>query len=249
MDPTTLETFFELHAGLPRQGPGSPETTARAYAALRGLPAAPRVLDVGCGPGAQTIELARLGAGHVLAIDFHEPFLAELRARAAAAGLSERIEARRGDMRALELAPGSFDLLWSEGAIYIAGFEEGLRAWRPLLVERGFAAVTEATWLRPDPPEPLRRFWEREYPAIRDVAGNVARAEAAGFEVLGHFPLPESCWWNYFGPIEAKLEGWLAGRPGDPVAAAVAAAERQEMALYRTYGRWYGYVFYLLRSA
>ena len=52
--------FFALHRGLPREAPGSRESTARALALARPLPAAPRVLDIGCGPGMQTIDLAEL---------------------------------------------------------------------------------------------------------------------------------------------------------------------------------------------
>ena len=32
------------------------------------------------------------------------------------------------------------------------GFEAGLRAWEPLLKPGGYIAVTELTWLQPDPP-------------------------------------------------------------------------------------------------
>lgn len=249
MDPRAFELFLDLHAGLPRQGPGSPEATARAWRALPDLPASPTVLDAGCGPGAQALELARLGAGRVLAVDRHAPFLEELRVRAAAAGLADRIEARHGDLARLDLPPGSFDLLWSEGALYAVGFEEGLRALRPLLRPGGLAAVTEATWFRPAPPEEVRGFWAREYPAMLDVAGSRARAEAAGYEVLSTFPLPEACWWRYYRPLEARLDAWLADHPGDALAAAVVAAERAEIAICARYADWYGYTFHLLRRA
>ena len=39
---------------------------------------------------------------------------------------------------------GSFDLIWSEGAIYNVGFRRGLELWRPLLRPRGCHAVTDA---------------------------------------------------------------------------------------------------------
>jgi hypothetical protein len=51
--------------------------------------------------------------------------------------VSDRIEVVRADMNRLELEPGASDLLWSQGAIYIMGFENGLRAWRPLLRDGG----------------------------------------------------------------------------------------------------------------
>jgi SAM-dependent methyltransferase len=247
VDDRTFAAFQQLHRGLPRQGPGSAETTRRAFAALGGLPPRPRIVDVGCGPGAQTLELARLGNGPIVAVDLQQPFLDELRERAAAAGVSDRIEVVRADMNRLAFEPGSLDLLWSEGAIYIMGFEHGLRAWRPLLCDGGQMAVTEATWLRSDPPEELRRFWQESYPGMNGVEANLAVARGAGYQVLGSFALPERCWWEYYEPIAARLEGWLERSPGDEGVRAVVEAERREIDLYRRYSSYYGYVFYLLQ--
>ena len=79
MDPNDLRQralFFEVHAGLPREGPGDRSSTARALDLARPLPAAPQVLDIACGPGAQTIDLAALlPQATITAVDLHEPFV------------------------------------------------------------------------------------------------------------------------------------------------------------------------------
>src|SRR5207247_3433858 len=52
------------------------------FADFAGLPLDGRVLDVGCGPGALTAELARrAGPGRVTAVDPSEEFVAALRGR------------------------------------------------------------------------------------------------------------------------------------------------------------------------
>ena len=128
------QVFFEVHAGLPRQGVGSDESTLRALELCAELPASPDVLDIGCGPGAQTVALARaIGRARDRGGRASPPFLEELRERARAAGVGDRIAAIEADMRDLPFEPGSFDLLWSEGAAYIMGISEALAAWRPLL--------------------------------------------------------------------------------------------------------------------
>ncbi|MGE5484827.1 MAG: hypothetical protein ACM3X4_07420 [Ignavibacteriales bacterium] len=46
-------------------------------------------------------------------------------------------------MLQLSFPPESFDLIWSEGAIYIMGFGNGLTAWKPLLRRGGYVVVSE----------------------------------------------------------------------------------------------------------
>lgn len=54
-------------------------------------------IDIGCGPGHYTVELARRGAAHVLGIDFAPGMLELARQRATAAGVAERCVFRQAD--------------------------------------------------------------------------------------------------------------------------------------------------------
>ena len=180
-----MEIFWRLHEGLPQQGPGSDATTRRALDLARPIATDPKMLDFGCGPGRQTLVLAGDLGGHVTALDLLPPFLEQLEARAAEAGLGERITARRGSMTDLDPAEypdGAYDLIWSEGAIYNVGFDTGLACWSRLLAPGGRIAVSEATWLVEDPPEDVRRFWESHYPGMRSVEANRRAVEAAGYD-------------------------------------------------------------------
>ena len=79
-----------------------------------------RVLEIGCGIGADTINFARHGAA-VTAVDLSEKSLAVARQRAEVFGLSDRINFVRVDAeeldRALHSAP-SYDLVYSFGVIH-----------------------------------------------------------------------------------------------------------------------------------
>ena len=239
------QIFWEIHRDLPREAPGSDASTLRALRMLPALPASPRILDIACGPGAQTVALARATQGTILAVDTHQPFLDDLVRRAAQAGVTEQIQPRNASMFDLEFDQ-SFDLLWSEGAIYIIGFERGLREWRSLLKPGGFVAVTEISWLKPNPPKAAHRFWTEAYPAMATVDENLARLSAAGYRSLGHFTLPENDWWdNYYRPMSARIEMLRRKYPDSPKAQSVLDAEYAEIELYRQYADWYGYVFYL----
>ena len=65
--------------------------TRKAYRLLSPLDQ-PRILDIGCGRGGQTLELARLGGGPVVGIDIDRTALAVLQQRIKQAGLGDRIE-------------------------------------------------------------------------------------------------------------------------------------------------------------
>jgi 2-polyprenyl-3-methyl-5-hydroxy-6-metoxy-1,4-benzoquinol methylase len=75
----THKLFFEVHSNLPREGPGDNESPKKAYLTLDGLPESPRILDIGCGPGMQTVTLAKLSNGKITAVDNHQPFLEQLK--------------------------------------------------------------------------------------------------------------------------------------------------------------------------
>jgi SAM-dependent methyltransferase len=242
------ELFFELFEGLPRQGPGETASTLRALGLSPPLTADARVVDLGCGTGAQTLVLAQHTPAHILALDTHAPFVQELRWKAELLGLGGRVEARVGDMAKLDVPDGAYDLVWSEGAIYVIGFDIGLKAWRRLLKPGGHLAVTEACWLTADRPAECAAFWASEYPAIRNVAANLAAIERCGYEPRGHFALPGSSWWDeYYTPLEKKVRAFRDRHSEEPEALELAAQVEREIHMHRAYGDRYGYVFFVMR--
>ena len=245
MDPTGI--FFEVHHDMPREAPDDEGSTLRALRMMKDLPASPSILDIGCGPGAQTISLALHSAANITAVDVHQPFLDELDRRAGEAGVLKRVKTVNASM--LELAfDAPFDALWSEGAIYVIGFTQGLRAWRPLLKHGGCMAVTELSWIKPNPPEEVLKYWQADYPGMESVDGNLARLRSAGYRDLGHFVLPESSWWQpYYNPMSARIAKLREKYHADPEAQRALDTEDLEIEMYRRYAAWYGYVFYVMQ--
>ncbi len=241
--------FFELHQDLPREGPGDNPSTRRALSLLTGLPPQPLILDIGCGPGMQTVELAKHTNGKIIAIDTHQPFLEKLKQRALAEGLSNKITAINMSMFDLEFEAESFDVIWSEGAIYIMGFEQGLRACQPLLKPGGYVAVTELTWLRPNPPAEADNFWKENYPGMQSVQDNLDSVRAAGYREIAHFVLPTSSWWEpYYMPQAARIAMLRDKYRDDDEAIQLLNESQKEIDLYRQYSDWYGYVFYVMQT-
>jgi len=55
----------------------------------------PRILDVGCGSGVPTIELAKLSKGEIVGLDIDQSRLNELNRKIEGEGLSTRVETRK----------------------------------------------------------------------------------------------------------------------------------------------------------
>jgi ubiquinone/menaquinone biosynthesis C-methylase UbiE len=244
-----MDIFWELHSDLPREGPGDPESTARAYAAIKNLPPKPKILDIGCGPGMQTLDLARLSEGEIIAIDFHQPFLDELVRRTKEAGLEEYIQARKLSMFEMDFALERFDLVWSEGAIYIMGFEQGFKACHPLLRPDGYMVVTEVSWFQSNPPREVLDFWKAAYPEMGTIDVNIQRLEKQGYRLIEHFHLPDSSWWdNYYNPLAERIAMLRKKYAGNAEARNQLDEEYGEIELFRTYSKYYGYEFYVAQK-
>ncbi len=242
--PEQLEVFERAHGDLPRQAPGSAATTELLLRIAGGaLPPEPRILDIGCGPGASSIPLAQLTGGSVLAVDVHRPFLDAVEERAREAGVADRVDVLQARMQALPVEPGSIDLIWAEGSAYLMGFDDALAAWRGLLAPDGVAVLTEAEYVTSDPSAGARAFWEVGYPAMRTTAQNVAACQRADWDVLGVYLLPNSDWLEYYGPLHLRVEQLRS----EGVDEALLAPIVEEIRVRQLYGRDYGYTGYVLR--
>jgi len=210
----------------------------------------PRILDVGCGEGGATLELAKPSNGEVTGLDIHQPSLERLARRIGEAGLSGRIHVVKGSMLEMDFPDESFDITWSEGSIHVIGFERGLHEWRRFIKPKGFLVVHEATWPRHEPPHELYEHWRGRYRGIRTVSGYVDAIPAYGYELVGHFTLPENVWWiEYFGPLEERILALREKHAGDGEALAVFDREEREVDLFKKYPKWYGSAFFVMQKA
>ncbi|MCE6961727.1 methyltransferase domain-containing protein [Cereibacter sphaeroides] len=230
---TPEEAFFTLHSDLLREGPGDEESLGWALSQAR-PPRDGRVLDAGCGPGADVEGLlAAVPEGQVVAVDQHRPYIDELAARL---DVDARLLAVTGDMMQPE---GMFDLIWCAGAIYHVGVTEALRRWRPHLKPGGRVAFSEIAWRVDNPPLEARDFWQ-SYPAMTDREGVLARVEATGWRVLADRWLPEAGWAAYYEPLAARIAHLRA--EALPALADVLTQAEAEISLWRRHGDSYGYL-------
>ena len=239
--------FYEIYATLPRQGPGDRDATLRALACLPPLTSRHRVLDIGCGSGAQTLDLARATDAHIVAVDNHGPFIEILAERVRQLGLEQRVVPQIGDMADLRFSDESFDVIWSEGAAFIIGFGQALSAWRRLLRPQGHMVISELCWLRDNPPAEVREFFASEGADAVDVAARRNAIADNGYRLVADFVLPSVGWWeNYYVPLAERAARFRAEHPEDAEALAVTTGMEHEIEIYRRHGDTFGYGFFVM---
>ena len=222
--------------------------TRRAFRALHGL-RKPRILDVGCGTGGPTLELARLSDGEIVAMDIDQAALDELQRTAGEAGVSARITVVNRSMLDMDFVEECFDVVWSEGAVLAIGFSEALEEWRKFIRPGGFLVIHEAIWLRPDPPEEIASYWHRMYPAMRTASHHIEEIRRFGYELVDCFPLPEDAWWvDYYEPLEQRIRGLQDDR-SDPEVQRLIADQQREIDLYKRSRKWYGSAFFIMHKS
>lgn len=127
---------------------------ASRFADFAGLAPGQRALDVGCGPGALTTELAaRLGADAVTAVEPSEPFAAAARER------NPGVRVERASAEKLPFGDGTFDVSLAQLVVHfmadpVAGLAEMAR------VTREGGVVAACVWDHAGGRGPLGVFWD-----------------------------------------------------------------------------------------
>jgi ubiquinone/menaquinone biosynthesis C-methylase UbiE len=185
------------------------------------LQAGQSLLDIGCGPGTITADLARLVApGQVLGIDASAEVVAQAHAMAAPLGL-DNLRFEVGDLFALQYPDGAFDVIHAHQVLQhlgdpVAALVELHRVLKPggVLAARDgdFGAFT---W---HPEDPVLDRWMELYRAITSRNGHdalvgrklLALAHQAGFTDV----LVSSANWTF---ADAQSRAWWGGLWADRI--------------------------------
>lgn len=221
-----------------------------AYLIDRLVPGAD-VLDVGCGPGTITADIAgRVAPGHVLGVDASPDAIAAARAELDAAGLTNA-EVRVDDVYALAIDDASFDVVHAHQVLQhvtdpVGALREMRRVCRPGGVVAARDSVYRAmSWF---PADPMLDRWLELYCAVAEGNGGepdagsrlVAWAHAAGC----HDVETSASAWCYATPDERAWWGGLwadritGSRFGEQAIERGLATQTELAALADAWGRW-----------
>lgn len=247
---TELELLIDFHVDAERQGPGSPSDTLKALSFIDIEPNKPlRVADIGCGSGAQTITLAQIIEGQIIAVDLFPEFLAKLNSKSREHDFQDKITTLEKSMDDLPFDKEEFDIIWSEGAVYIIGFEAGIKKWKDYLKTGGYIAVSEITWITNTRPNEIEEHWKNEYPEIGTASNKIKVLEENGFSPVGYFVLPQNSWLaNYYKPMEERFDSFLKKHGNSETARSIVDNEKDEISKYGKYKDYFSYGFYIAKK-
>ena len=242
--------FYEAFNGMKRFGPGSDASTLRAIKMFPANTSQLKILDIGCGIGTHTLILAKhFPEADITAIDNHAPHIEKLNEAAAKRGYSGRIHGIVMSMFEMTFGNESLDLIWSEGAAYIAGFSHAIRDWKRLLKPNGYIICSEISWISDTPSEESKRFWNEGYSEMNTVACKIEQIQEQGYDCTGHFICPVSDWTvNYYEPISRNLKKMEERYRGNTQAMEAVQNLRNEITLYKKHSSDYSYVFYAMKK-
>jgi ubiquinone/menaquinone biosynthesis C-methylase UbiE len=161
--------------------------TRRAYRLLPSFEQ-PRILDIGCGRGQQTLELDRLSGGEVIGIDIDQAAISRLQQRIDLASLNDRIKAIHISLFDNNFDDNSFDVLWEEGVFHLLDFPRCLAECQRLLKPDGYLVMHETI------------LW---------FESNRNKLPKFGFKLMEQYMLPKHSWWiNYGAPLEERIRAY-----------------------------------------
>ncbi len=146
----------------------------------------PHILDVGCGSGVPTLELAKMSNGTIIAIDVDMEALTKFHKKLKNSNYEHRITIKQISLLDNEFPDENFDIIWAEGAIHVIGFKKGMNACHRILKKKGFLVLLEA---------------------FAGIEKNLELFSYRGFKLVKKIVLPEGIWLKeYFDPLEKLIE-------------------------------------------
>lgn len=188
-----------------------------------------RILDVGCGSGVPTIELAKLSGGEVVGIDIDQSGIDKLNQKILEQNLSNRVKALCVSVFEVDFADESFDVIWSEGVLSGIDFETALKNWRRMLKRDGYLVI---------------------HYQVLSVKDSIPLIPKLGYTLIDTVLLPKDIWWTqFYKPLEEQMSALQRKYANNPNALTLLKQCQSEIVMVKENPRNFSSAFYMLKKA
>jgi len=215
-----LEEIEQVRAGFRKY-------TRKAFLRLPKLEK-PRILDIGCGSGVPSIELAKLSSGEVTGIDIDQSCIDEFNRKIKAENLGNRVKAIKLSLFEIKFPDEAFDVVWSEGVIGSIEFETSLTEWRKLLKHNAYLVI---------------------HYQVNRVLEVLSRIPQHGYKLADTVSLPEDAWWiEFYKPMEEKMDALLQKYRNSSDALKLLNKYKREIKMVKKNPRNFSAAFYIMKK-
>ncbi|MBD3314786.1 MAG: methyltransferase domain-containing protein [Chitinivibrionales bacterium] len=181
-----------------------------------GINPAARVLDMGCGYGESSCNIASEFRARVTSVDISEENIEFAREYAVRKAVSHLITFHIGDIMETNLGGEPFDLILAEGGIFsFIGRRRGLALSRSRLAPRGWLAFSDLIFIADKAPGEVLTIFEDDRFHYETEGSYRQLIKEAGFSLEFTCLVPPSGWDNYYAHMARRLEdqkGFFADR-------------------------------------
>lgn len=112
----------------------------------------------------------------------------------------------------------------------------------------GHLAFTDAVWRKENPPPEVKASFDLDYPTMGKTDDVLTAIAQGGFELLGHFTLPDEAWWDdFYTPMQRRIDALRGTYANDAEALVVLDQLAREPEMHRRYADFYAYEFFIAR--
>jgi ubiquinone/menaquinone biosynthesis C-methylase UbiE len=155
----------------------------------------PNILDIGCGTGVPTIELAQISGGGVTGVDNDSLSLEILQNKINTLELNNQVRFIKDSINTMDFPEKSFDIIWAEGSVFVMGFENSIKEWYRFLKPQGFLVIHDD---------------------VKEKNKKLELVKKYGYKLIAELDLSNQIWEEeYFIPLEQLINEFKEKYPDD----------------------------------
>lgn len=186
--------------------PGGKEYTITA-GKLAGLNPKSKILDIACGTGIASINLANKFGCRAVAVDLEKTFIAEGKKLAEKAGVADKIEFIVNDFNRLSFKKNSFDMIIAEGgALTYINKSSGLKKAYNLLKKNGYIEISDLIMKSKHLSKDIEEAFSLGDFDVLTEEGYRTLLKMNHFEIVFCSYIAQQYWRNYYENIKQNLK-------------------------------------------